>query len=325
MAFEVYGQTTSTSSSESPTVDYSALNKYTVETCALQQPEVIAGYVSAIVDLGIQPMPDAEYEFDGTPEDEAEEIEKNPDTYFKDGVSAKDNKTPVRLKCFPQKDQQCVAFAIDFPDIMLDKGKFFGSDDGEKPLRMWLGRQFFMKDTGMVIAHPSSLKVTNLDKTRKTKKWSFAQNNLCYKMAVSAKLISNGECFLPNQIDQLLGTCHQFEVQVFFKKGSDGKEYFTENIKFIGPLGRGQKAPKVVTDLALVQFNHNNSQKSLKELRNHVVNTMKRASNWETSKIKQQLAELYSEKEDTLKEEKKPESKVNTPQDEPYLEDDIPF
>ena len=125
-------------SADKPKVDYDAINQYRVDTAGLEKREVLVGYVAGIVDLGTQKQPDAEYEFDGDADDEAAEIEKNPSTYFKDGVNEK-GKT-VRLKCYPQRPVQAVVLAIDFPDITLDIGQFFGKSNPQ-PLRMFTGAQ----------------------------------------------------------------------------------------------------------------------------------------------------------------------------------------
>lgn len=334
MSFETYGVSSSAKSNASATVDYGALNKYVVETAGLQERETVAGYISAIVDLGTQKLPDAENKFDGDEDDEAAEIEKNPNTYFKDGRDP-DTGKPCRLKCYPQKDQQCVAVAVDFPDIIVDKGEFFGKSKPQ-PLRLWMGGDFFVPEQGMVIARPTPLKVVNLDKTRKTKVWSFSPLHLFYKMAVGAKLIKAGETFLPNDIDKLLGKAFQFEVQVFFKENK-GKEYYTEYIKFVGGLGRGQVVPEIANTPFMVQFNKVNKEENLKELRWHITNTMKRASNWGGSKVKQQIESLkggqdssesdgdYEEQEDTPVPPKKTPPKKNPPKDIDEDLSDLPF
>lgn len=333
--FEVYGNTSNGSSDKKKSdVDWNKLNEMVVETAGLQERETLVGYVSAIVDLGIQKIADAEYFSDV--EDEEDYIDDNPGTYFKDGIDP-ETKKPCRLKCVPQRDNQAVAIAIDFPDIMIDKGQFFG-ESNPKPLRLWMGNQFYLQSAGlMVVGRPTVLKVTNLDKTRKTKKWSFAQNHIFYKMAVAAKLIKAGECFLPQDIDKLLGEAFQFSAQVYFKENK-GTQYYTEYVNFVGALGRGQKAPELVTEPVLIQFNAKNKPEHLKEIRSHVVNTMRMATNFEGSPIQSQLEALYNssgsneteeEAPEPKKEEKKPvkatKKVAEPPPEEDEFDDDIPF
>lgn len=332
MSFEVYGSASSNKSSETK-IDYDALNRYVVETCQLENGETLPGYISSIVDLGTQNLPDAEYVFDGDEEAEVDEIAKDERVYFKDGYD-NEKKKPCRLKCVPQRPIQCVAISVDFPEIVLDKGQFFGNSS-PKPLRLWLGGQYYLQGKGMVIARPTALKVVNLDKTKKTKQWSFSPLHVLYKLAVSAKLIKPGEAFLPNDIDKLLGTSHQFNVQIFMKKGKDGKEYFNENIKLVGALGRGQTAPEIVDPAILVQFNKKNSPEGLKMLRSHVINTIKQASNYEGSMLQKQLEEGKQEdeeqdepvKEAPKQEKAKPAAKPKpAPVEDDFLdEDSLPF
>jgi len=294
--FDAYS-TGSSSGKQKSDVDFDALNKYVVETAQLENREVLIGVVSSLVDLGTQSQEDAAMPFTGDADAEAAEIEKNPNTYFEDGIDPNDpkRKKQVRLKRWPQKPIQSVAISVDFPDILLNKGQFFGDDSAEpKPLRLWLGGSFYVPETGMIIGRPTPLKVTKNTKD----KWSFNKKHLFYQMASAAKLIdaSKDDVFLPQDIDKLLGKAFCFEAQVFFKE-TKGKEYYTEYVKFVSGLGRGQVAPDYEVSKNLIQFNQDNEVEALKELRNHVKNTIKRASNYEGSKIQTQLENLYPQKD----------------------------
>jgi hypothetical protein len=290
MAFESYGSAKNEGTKQKPQVDWQALNVYVVDAAGLQEPETLVGVVAGIVDLGTQEQPDSEVVFMGNAAEEQAEINKNPNTYFKDGFDAQTRK-PARLKCWPNKPIQSVAVAVDFPDILLDKGQFFGAEAEPKPLRLWLGDTFYMDGIGSVVARPTPLKVINIDKEAAKPKWSFSPLHLFYKMAVGSKLIKPGESFLPEQIDKLIGQAMQFQVQVFMREGKDGKQYFTEKIKFVGGLGRGQSIPENPNETFMVQFNQDNSPEALKNLRVHVINTIKRAKNYNGSAIQKQLGD----------------------------------
>ena len=284
MGFKVTSSTKS-ESSNAPKIDYNALNEYVVETAGLQDPETVVGYVSMIVDLGNQAQEDAEVPFAGSDDEETAELAKKTNSYFKDGIDEK-TKKPNRLFCYPQPDKQAVAIAVDFPDILVDKGQFFG-DSNPLPLRLWLGGSFFLGvDIGMVVARPTFLKEnTKLGNN----KWSLDQKNVLYQMAVSAGLVKPGEVFRPNQIDQLLGTAHQFSAQVCFNEHK-GKQYYNEKLKFVGKLGRGQISPELLTTPHLIQLDEDNEEDAVKFLPHFVVNTIKRANNFEGSKLQEQLA-----------------------------------
>jgi hypothetical protein len=281
--FEAYGVSQNEGKQKS-TVDYEALNAYVVETVGCQQPEVLIGTIVGIVDVGVQKQEDAQIVFTGTEQEEADIIATKPDTYFTEGF---DNGKPVRLKCYPQRNQQSVALVVDFPSVMLNKGQFFkaGSTE-EKPLRMVLGGEYWNSTLKQkLMQRPTALKVMKDVNGR----WSFNDKHLLYKMAIAAKLIEPKGVFLPEHIGKLLGKSFQFEVQIHNKAGKDGKSYYTEKVNFKAGLGRGMTAEPLPTEPFVVQFNKENSVESLKELRFHVVNTIKNAVNYAGSPISRQL------------------------------------
>ena len=339
MSFDAYAQSTTTSKSDKPTVDFDALNKYVVETCKLQQPETLLGVVSVIADLGTQKLPDAEYDLDK--EDVGLTIEQLTEKYAQDisegkitkfGMSFDSvKKEKVIRKFVKQADRQAVAMAIDFPDIMLDKGQFFGETEANpKPLRLWLGGQYWNKFIGekgkMLIQNVIPLKVTNIAQPP-AKVWSMNPKSIPHKMAVASKVIETGEAFLPQDIDKLLGKTLQFKAQVFFNKGTDGKQYYTEKVSFAAGLARDQ-TERSVENTYLVQFNKENNPQALKELRAHVINTIEQATNFEGSVIQKQLAEVRgsntsTEVKETPKQSVKQAPKANVVEDD--LDESLPF
>lgn len=296
---EVYGATTqSKNQSNKPTVNFEELNQYVVDTCQLQQPETMLGVVSVMVDLGTQKQNDSEYDLDEL--DKGLTIEELTDKYsleIHEGRIRKfdksyDSKTKswVIRKFVPQQDRQSIVYAVDFPDIMLDKGKFFGEEEGKnlKPLRLWIGGQYWNKyQEKMLVQNVIPLKVTNIADQGQPKKWSMNPKSSLYKMAVAAKIINQGEAFLPQDADKLLGKTLQFKAQVTFNKGNDGKQYYTEKLAFAAGLARGQ-VEKEVENTYLIQFNQENDPQALKELRKHVVNTIQQATNY----VNQETGEL---------------------------------
>ena len=282
--FESYGSG-NTNEGNKKEIDYNALDEYVVETAGLQNPDVLVGVVSGIVDLGIQAQEDSQVPFKGSTEDEEKEIENYPNTYFINGKDPATQK-PCRLKCWPQKAIQSVAIAVDFPAIMLDKGQFFSDKDSEsKPLRMWLGGQFYNSSIkAMTMQRSTPLRIGKDAKGR----WSFNNKHLFYKMAVASKLTPPDGVFLPQDIDKLVGKAFQFEAQIFMKENGT-KSYYTEKVSFKSGLGRGQEAPESPVETFVVQFNGENNPQALKEIRNHVANTIRMANNYEGSPIQRQL------------------------------------
>ena len=63
MAFNTHGSTGQDDGKERPVIDFDAINQDTVETAGLQERETLVGYISQVVDLGTQELPDAENTF----------------------------------------------------------------------------------------------------------------------------------------------------------------------------------------------------------------------------------------------------------------------
>lgn len=282
MGFQSYNAEGTDNSNSEGKVDFNELNTYTIETAGLQEREVLTGYVSVICDLGTQEQEDAMVPFNGTEEDEAKAIAEKPLTYFEEGYD-QDRKINCRMKRWPQAPRQAVAVAVDFPDIIIDKGQFFG-ESKPLPLRMWLGGQFY-DGNNMICGRPTMLKIG-----KGSGVWSFDKKHLFHKMAVGAKIIGSNDAFMPERIDELLGQSFQFNVQIYMK-ANKGKEYYTEYCTFSSGLGRGVKPCELVTEPQLLQFFQPNDPEGVKELRAHIVNTAKKALNYEGSLFQKEVDE----------------------------------
>ena len=321
MAFEV--RSTGGNSSDRPQVNWSEMNNEVVEIAGLQQPETLIGIVAGIYDVGIQPQPDAQFESKLTLDEEAAEIAKDPTIRFEDLKDYQDGGKIKRYKLKPVKPAQSVVLAIDFPDIMVDKGKYFGNSD-PKPLRLLLGGEFTPSGGKTIAAKPLALTVRKNDKTNN--QWSFPFNHTLYKMAVAAKIVNQGEPFVPNDIDKLLGKALQFKAQVFL---NDGK-YYTEKCAFAASLSRGQVVPQYDQSLVhMIQFNADNSADALKQVRASVKNTMRNASDFEGSKIKNQIGEGFvkdnSPKTTTSLADDQDDDSSNVADISSSFDDDVPF
>ena len=317
MAFNTYGA--EQSEKRESNVDYDALNKYVVETVQAEQPETMVGVISMIIDLGTQKLPDAEYEVDdedkGLTVDELNEkhkeaIESGKITKY--GM-AYDNGKQVVKKFVPQKDRQAIVYAVDFPDVIVDKGEFFGQSNPQ-PLRLFSGGQFWNGEK-MIVQNMIALKVTKDDNIEGGNVWTMKPNTTLYKMALGAKIIETGKAFNPSRIDELLGKSLQFEIQVF----KNSKSYYTEKLKYVGGLGRGQQ-PLSLDKTYMIEFNGDNDVEGLKQLRANVVNTIKNATNYQGSKIQQQLENL-SNSGNTSTGDNKQDNSTSAK----YDDSDIPF
>ena len=301
MAFKVTVSNTTSTNQDRPQVDFDALNQYVVDTAECQQPETLNGVIVGIVDLGNQRLPDAEYDVDSG--DESLTVEELTEKYSTEIESGKVSKfdivkdwstrppKEVIKKFVPQKDRQCITYAVDFMDIMLDKSQFFGEKSEPKPLRLYFGGSFYNTHSKkMIVQNLLPLKIANIAKDPKTQKlWSLSPNSQLHKIAVASKLINTGDAFLPDNIDELLGKTLQFKVQIGFNEKGDKKYYF-EKMSFIGALQRKDK-PFEDVDTFLIQMDSENDPEALKNLRKHLLNTMELATNFEGSILQKQLLE----------------------------------
>lgn len=302
MAFKTSAVATTSTNTDRPQVDYAALDQYTVDTAECEQPETLNGVVVGIIDLGNQRLPDAEYDVDSGDEDLT--VEELTDKYSADIESGKISKfdivkdwsvrpaKEVIKKFVPQKDRQCITYAVDFMDIMLDKSQFFGEKSEPKPLRLYFGGQYYNTfSKKMMVQNLLPLKITNINNDRNGKPiFSLNPKSQLHKMAVASKLINTGDAFLPDRIDELLGKTLQFKVQIGFNEKGDKKYYF-EKMSFIGALQRKDK-PFEDVDTFLIQMDEENDPEALKQIRKHLLNTMEMATNFEGSALQKQLLEV---------------------------------
>lgn len=322
-------------------VDYEAMNEYRVKAANLERMKNKTGTVVGIVDLGQQQQPDAKFQFtgvdrDGTPITEEQYMAENSQVYFEDGF-LNGSKNKVRLICYPQKPIQSVAIAIDFPDIILDIGQFYGKSD-PKPLRIYMGGQYFNKEIGkMVIGRPTPLREKKYDDGQ----WGFSPNHIFNKMArecMPEPLISDDEKFKASDILQLIGKSFSFQARVYFNEYK-GKKYFTQYIKYQGMLSDGVEVKPLPSNIHpfYIGFKKENTEQSVSELPYHVANTITLASDFSGSQLEEDFKSFRNYTADASKpveskpSEKKAEvtpvkgkNKEEAPNFDDF-DDDIPF
>lgn len=282
-----------TSGGEKKVVDWDGLNSHVIEMAKTQdKARSVPGIISGIIDLGEQNLDDAEQVFTGSAADEAKIIAEKPDTYFKDGFD--DKGKAVRLKCWPQKPCQQMCITVDFPQVMVDKGKFFGNSN-PMPLRLLLNREFTLPgDKTKVVASPYNIRETKHELAGNKTTWAFAKNNGLHKLADACGLLDSNGLFTKNRIGELLGKVAQFEFRVFMKPGKQaGTAYFTEQVKLVGMVPEGIPLPEAPEGtLYGVNLYAQNDAEAVKQLRACIKNHIKRANNYEGSILKTELEAL---------------------------------
>lgn len=285
--------TTQNAGGKDRVIDWDGLNSHVIEMAKTQdKARSVPGVISGIIDLGEQNLEDAEQPFVGDAAAEAAAIADKPATYFKDGFD--DKGKPARLKCWPQKPVQQMAVTIDFPQVMVDKGKYFGNSNPQ-PLRLLLNREFTLPgDKTKIVASPYNIRETKHDLGNGKTTWAFAKNNGLHKLADACGLLDANGLFTKNRIGKLLGKVAQFQFQVFMKPGKTaGTSYFTEVVKLVGMVPEGVPLPEAPEGtLYGVNLYAANDAEAVKQLRVCIKNHIKRANNYEGSILKGELEAL---------------------------------
>lgn len=333
--FVFNAQVPSGNTEDRPNIDFDALNSYIVDTVACsEKPESMIGVVSGVIDLGLQAQDDARMVWTGDAASEAAELAKNPLQYFE--TLPNDKGVETRYKRWAVKAQRCVALNIDFPDTLLNRGKFYDEDGvGEElPFRGLLNNEFGLKGVGKVVGKPFSLREQRNDDGS----WGFKNNTILFKLAQATNQLEGGN-FKPAMLGNLIGEAAMFNVHVFLNEHG-GKQYLNEKMAFNGPVPKAmQKMIPVLEDrfMHVVNFKGEQDPEVLKTLRQSVINTMKQAEDFEGSDVQKALIEIGKIKagEGAAQQESKPEPQQAKPDSKPQapqepmdfdsFSDDIPF
>lgn len=277
--------------SNSNPVDWDALNQHVIETVDLQESEAVIGVVSGIVGLGVQEQEPAEEDYKQTSEQE----EKLKNIEGAEVIT----KYGKEILTYPRKDREQVAIFIDFPQYMVDKGKFFGGESNPSPFRIMLNGEFMLQTAEgyvKIVQRGYNLAITNHG-DQSNKLWGFGKNSTLHKLGAATNSLNNNGLFLPQDLGKLLSKPVLVDLQVFMKpsKKDASKSYYTEICKLQGKVPKMMESMVPELDdkyLFGINFDSDNNPNHLKQLRASVKNTIKRAKNYEGSKIQQQLGEL---------------------------------
>lgn len=355
-------------------VDFDALFEYQLEKLGGEGKHDFIGVISRLDELGVQ-----EQDVQTIPWDDKAKAEHAWRFETGDDGNVKDSSAKVVTTKYAGKEQEClvysrkpvaqVAISVDFPEVMMNLSQFYNpdsTDQKEKPFREIIGLNGFLPEfkrgKGAVIAKPFNLNHINVNRQKKDAKphYAIAKNSLLYSMAEWVGALDDEGNFHNTDLGKLIGEPMNFEVEVKVNKwNSGGKENKRLEVS-ITPTSklsvRDRKAydeelsPLVSDDLfGVLMFSGGNEETSLKEVRKATVNTMKMSSNWETSKLKEELEKVnpnvlgissgssqqgnspegvQSPKEEAKPAEKAPQKPVeNVTHNEPPFEfdDDIPF
>lgn len=321
-------------------VDWDALNQHVVDASGTaKKSRSIPGVISGLYDLGNQKLEDAAIPvtdenfkksfpaFDGSQEQQDAVIAKYTN---RQNVRFEKVENVLCLR-YVQNPVQQIAFSIDFPQVLVDKGQFFGNSK-PLPLRMLLNYEYTVPGTKeKIVARPYNLRDAKHDLGNGKAVWALAKNNGLHKLAAAADLLDDNGLFNKERAGELIGKVVQFEFRVWMKPAKVGdKTFFTEEIKLVGMVPEGVAIPDVPEGiLHCVNLHGENDPEAVKQMRVAIKNTMKRALNYDTSSLKpvfeaEQAA--YGKPADAAKEAVQAAVKAAevTPV-ETNFDDDIPF
>lgn len=300
--------------------DWEGFNQHLLEVIG-EDVESQIGVISGIVDLGLQKRDSYVEKYKGTPEQD-KKLEGNYTYLSEDGEEI----------ITELSDAKQIAIMVDFPELMVNYGKYL-SEDGEddfKPYRHLITNQWWNDTKKQMEAKGVSLTCRKSEKTPSG--YAYDEKSTISKLAISSKKSSKPVCQDFEVLDLLGG---YITMNINAEESKDGK-YVNVNAKDISGVHKSINTDDIEYDLEpfAVLFDYENSDECLKQLRESIKNTMKKAINWEDSAVKKQLEDLAKEYQNSKKEEsdknkakgksskKKKPKKVATKRKEVVEEDD---
>lgn len=276
-------------------VDWEALNKHVSETvqealsCEEGTPSAAVGILSGIVDYGLHQDPERVEPMDEgdakTKEWKQRQVDNKKATVDENGMFH-----------FQAPPRQEVGFFVDFPNIIVDKGQFFG-DSNPAPYRVLLGGVFNKEPAQKtkVEGYPNDNKV-----------WVFGDKSRATKLAKAAKLKDLKEGFAQDRLLELIGSAITFNVEVFINSAG----FLQEKVTNPSPVMNGVPIPEIDEDLLLyVGLKEDNDIDQVKMLPKATKDYIKAANDYEGSKLQKQLEDLEKDNSEKGGDQKSPVKK----------------
>lgn len=257
-------------------VDYTALNThvsdhvYKAVGCEEGSPEPVKAVISGIVDCGVH---QDEEVFKPIEEGSAADIKYRRELVEKKRASI-EIVDGVEWYRYQAPATQELAYFVDFPEIIVDKGQFYG-DSNPAPYRVLVGGKF----KGI----PKTYKVSGY---MNNNTWMFGDSSYHTKLAKAAG-INIKEGFPQEDVLNLIGSGIYMDLETYLT--DDG--YLREKVTNPSKLRRGEELPEYDYDnlLFYIGMNEDNTPSDIEMLRGDLENYIKEASNYEGSKLQKQL------------------------------------
>lgn len=299
-------QNTNTNSDSSSTsnVDYDALQNHVIECAGTQDKHrTITGFIGGYYSLGKQEQKPFEAIYDETHKDFAnwkKFVEEGKATVYTGNINVDGTwHNDVEIYSKPRPPREAIALGIYFPQITVDKARFLEGKSDPRPLMLVMGGETFVKrkdDSGKnekVIQYPTFIQETT---NNPSGTWGLGQTTTLHKMGNALGLLNEHNLLKVDRLGELLGKPLQFRMRVWNKPTKSGGTWYTEEVKFVSEVPEGLTPPEFDESYVHgINFDQPNDPDTVKNLRSDVVNTIRRAINFEGSVIEKELKEYRSQ------------------------------
>lgn len=246
---------------------------------------------SLIVDMGTQPQPNAEYEYEPEKKEHIEALENGTGSLTIPAYGELKGKQCISL---PRKPKDSVAVFVDLVEETLD----YGSEIGEKHYRLMLNKSF----RGDIAPIPFGAVKPKTDGAM----WTFAPASVLTKLAIACNMpqvIGKGREDENMDISLLLDKPLQVNVEITTTE-KNGKTYTNVHNKGLSPIRKNDVVPELLTPAKLITF-ENATAEDVKFIRKDLREKIKGALNFAGSNMEKAFiaAGFVSGQSDNQKEE----------------------
>ena len=309
MAFEVEVTTNSVSSdvdgSDRPTIDYKAIQQHVIDACGTQDKHrTLPAYISGFYALGKQPQKPFEtlyVESDPKFSEMKSDVEKGIAEVYHGNIYISDNgkgqwHNDVDIFKKARKAKKAITWCVTFPQIIVDLDPFYGKESNPRPLNVIMGGETWLPrldDSSKKERCIQDVIYAQENTGNPSKTWGFGQTTTLHKMGSALGLLNEHNLLKEDKLGAFLGKPLQFRLRIYNKpnkKGGDG--WYTEELKFVSEIPEGLPVPEFNEDFIHgINFFKANDPATVEALNLRIVNTMKRAEDFEDSVIKGELSE----------------------------------
>jgi len=288
-----YSRKASAGSSES-NIDWDGFNNHLVEQIGKSQSRVAR--VLAICDLGKQPRPNFKEKYDPTKKEHIAAIKDKGAEVLVGEYYENNKKVNGEYISIPLKPNDQVSIILDFPEIMINYGKFF-DDSGEDrfepysapAMGSWWDKS--QGERGMMVAKGIGLSCSPNKKAASG--WGYAPNNTISRLAMNCKDVNGKPLCEDEAVDQdfdigllLGGVCTYTLGAVIHKEGT--KSYFNLTLKDCAPKHDAIPVPDVPCNIYGLSYAGGNDTDALSRICKFkpIMNTLTLGENYEKSGLK---------------------------------------